>query len=386
MPAGLYLHIPFCRVRCPYCSFNVFAGLDELIPDYLARLPAELDLRLGGRAVAADTLYLGGGTPSLLTPAQVDSLLRAVAERVGEPAEITLEVDPGSADRERLAGFRAAGVTRVTVGVQTFSPRLLGGLGRAHTVADAVETLEDLRSVGFDDLNIDLMFGLPGQCPRDFDNDLARALAYGPTHLSLYNLTIEPGTEFAVRERRGDLPLPPEDDEASMYRTAVERTRAQGLDRYEVSNFARPGRESRHNRKHWFGHEYIGLGAGAHGFHAAAGRRWWNLKSPRKWMRAIDAGVAPEAGAEMLGRAERLAEAILLGLRTVQGLNRARFQSEFEVDPGASMGWAGPEDPLHGPRALRSAAAVTLTDTGFLVADHLAERLLRSLDPPGWGG
>jgi len=382
--AGVYLHLPFCRVHCPYCSFNVFAGIDDLIPEYVATLPRELDLRLDGRRPEVDSVYFGGGTPSLLGPAQVGGLLEAIAARtrLDPDSEITLEVDPGSADRDRLAGFVAAGVNRFTVGVQTFEPRLLRELGRAHDVADAVATLDDLEAVGARNVNIDLMFGLPRQTPEDFDADLRRAIARGPAHLSLYNLTVEPGTGFDRRRRKGALVLPSEDDQAAMYRAAVDATRGAGIERYEVSNFARAGRRSRHNSKHWRSAPYFGLGAGAHGFAPARRLRWWNLKSPRRWARAVDAGRLPEAGREELTAEERLAEAVLVGLRTVEGLDRDRFLREFGVDPGADPTWAGGSDPRGGARVRVSPHHVRLTDAGFLVADHLAERLLRRLDPP----
>jgi len=385
---GVYMHLPFCRVRCPYCSFHVYAGLADRIPEYTATLPAELDLRLAGARPTVDTIYFGGGTPSLVRADRIARLLDAVAARVDVTgdAEITLEVDPGSASRERLAGFRSAGVNRVTLGAQTFRPELLAGLGRAHDVPATLRTLDDLRAAGFTDIALDLMFGLAGQSPDDFEADLRRALELEPTHLSLYNLTVEPGTGYDRRRREGTLVLPPEDAQATMYATAVARTREAGLLRYEVSNFAAPEHRSRHNRKHWTGAPYLGLGTGAHGFDPAAGVRWWNVRSLRRWGRAVAAGRLPEAGREELTRAQRLAEAVLVGLRTVEGLDRARFRAEFGVDPGAETGWAGPPDSADGPCVVVDDAAVRLTDAGFLLAAHLADRLLGRLDPPRHAG
>jgi oxygen-independent coproporphyrinogen-3 oxidase len=368
--------------------------MEARIPGYVDALPIELDLRLkelGPLAPARlDTLYLGGGTPSLLEAAQVHRLLTSVQARIPlvDGAEITLEIDPGSADADRIRDFQDAGVNRVTVGVQTFEPRLFAELGRAHDVDDAMRTIEDVREAGFTNLNLDLMFGLPGQSPDDFARDLARAIALEPSHLSLYNLTVEPNTGYAGRRARGALELPAEDDQAAMYELAVEATRSAGLDRYEVSNFAREGSRSRHNSLHWSGGEYLGVGAGAHGFSPASRPpvRWWNLRSPRRWEREVRAGRLPEAGREALSRTQQLAETVMLGLRRVEGIDRAAFRRRFGVDPGLVLREGPGGDLIDGGWIVVDPRTVRLTDPGFLLADHLSERLLGRLDPPRMDG
>ena len=331
MPTGIYLHIPFCRIKCPYCDFNTYAGIDDQRPRYVAALKEELRHRIGtSDVVRFDTLYCGGGTPSLLDPGDVAALV----DLAGAPAEITLEANPGAVDVDRLAAFRDAGVTRLTVGCQTFQPELLAGLGRLHDVGETRAALAAAPAAGFTELNVDLIYGLSGQTLALWDADLDEALGSGATHVSLYNLTIEDGTPFARWRAAGSLPLPDEETQAAMYERAVERTAAAGLIRYEVSNFARPGSECRHNRVYWEGGAYLGCGAGAHGFEPgdgtpSFGRRYWNLRVPKAYAAAVERGDRPEAGAEQLGRAEAMTESIMLGLRTSAGVDLDRFEARF---------------------------------------------------------
>ncbi|MCP4869344.1 MAG: radical SAM family heme chaperone HemW [Proteobacteria bacterium] len=380
MPTGIYLHIPFCRIKCPYCDFNTYAGIDDQRPRYVAALKEELRHRLGTfqpGEFAAGSLYFGGGTPSLLDPEDVAEL----GEIAGSPAEVTLEANPGTVDLPKLQALRAAGVNRLTLGCQTFHPELLAGLRRLHDVKQTHEAIEAAHAAGFTELNIDLMYGLSGQTLAHWDADLDQAAAARPTHLSLYNLTIEEGTPFARWRAAGELPLPGEELQGAMYERAVERAETGGWGRYEVSNFALPGSECRHNQVYWSGEAYLGCGAGAHGFAPADGspshgRRWWNHRVPRRYCQEVEAGRLPEDGHEELGRTQAMTEALLLGLRTREGLDLARFQRRFGASPIELLG-----APL---KDFRARELIRVRGTHLIVAEHaviLLDSLLARLAP-----
>ena len=389
MPTAIYLHIPFCRIKCPYCDFNSFAGQEELIPRYLDALAAELIARLRSavpRPFGPSTVYFGGGTPSLLRADQVARLLDLIHEH-GSPTsrmEITLEANPGTVDLESLTGFRRAGVNRLTVGCQTFRPHLIGRLGRLHDVLQSRQALAGARAAGFEELNLDLMFGLPGQSELDWQADLDDALAEAPTHLSLYDLTVEPGTGFQRLRDEGLLDLPDEEARAVMYEEACRRCQAAGLRAYEVSNFARPGSECLHNRIYWRGDPWIGAGAGAHGFAPGDGRdrygrRWWNLLSPVEYAERVEAGELPQEGEEHLTRRQAMDEALLLGLRTREGVDLRLFEDRFGLDLAAALGptlTAAVDSGL----ITATSEAMSATQLGRITLDSLIERLSRQLD------
>jgi len=383
VPTGIYLHIPFCRIKCPYCDFNTYAGIDDQRPRYVAALKEELRQRMGTGEPSpfdAGSLYFGGGTPSLLDPEDVAELI----EIAGRPAEVTLEANPGTVDAARLRALRAAGVTRLTVGCQTFQPDLLQGLGRLHDVPQTRRALADAREAGFDELNVDLMYGLSGQTLPQWDADLDEALTTGATHLSLYNLTIEEGTPFARRHAAGRLPLPDEDVQRAMYLRAVERAEGAGFARYEVSNFASAGSECHHNRVYWSGDAYLGCGAGAHGFAPgdgtpSFGRRWWNLRVPRRYCAEVEAGRLPEDGDETLGRPEALTEALLLGLRTRDGLDLVRFQARFGVSAEVLLG-APLADLVERGLIVSRDGALRVAEGAVILLDSLLERLAWQVD------
>lgn len=389
MANGIYLHVPFCRVRCPYCDFNAYAGLNAQIPAYVDALIAELRMRLAERPapLGPSTLYFGGGTPSLLDPEHVARIVTVVRQEAGATAalECTLEANPGTVDRGKLAEFAAAGVTRLTIGGQTFDPALLERLGRIHTVDETRRTLDDALAAGFRSLNLDLMYALPGQTMEGWRRDLAEATERGVPHLSLYNLTIEAGTPFFRQRRAGRLTQPPEELQADMLREAWRATDEAGLARYEVSNFARPGHECRHNQLYWRSEGWLGVGAGAHGFDPAAGswgRRWWNLRPPGAWREAVVAGRLPEDGHELLGETEARLEAVMLGLRTRAGLDRDAFARRFGPDPARRLGSA--LDVLSRGGLVRvGPQAVKLTEAGEIIADSIIKHLGHQLDTPG---
>jgi oxygen-independent coproporphyrinogen-3 oxidase len=349
---GVYVHIPYCERVCPYCDFAV-VGLRVLTPEverrYVDALLCELERRrpaFAGRALAS--LYLGGGTPSLCRPESIDRIAQAVraAFEARGPIEVTLEVNPSTVERERLPGFRAAGVNRVSLGVQSFDDLTLKRLGRAHRAEAARETLQAARAAGFDALSLDLIFAAPGQTLGQFESDIAAALAFEPEHVSAYELGIEPGTPFATAARRGQLHCADEDAVLAMWDALEARLEAAGYGHYELSAYARPGFEAVHNQRYWQRLPVLGLGVGAFSSDPADGSgrtpfgvRRSNLRSPEAYLSRVEAGESPEAGpAEVLSPATARGEAVFLSLRTSAGLAAAAFEAEFGRAPRAFYG------------------------------------------------
>ena len=343
---GVYLHVPFCERICPYCDFPVVAARAlgrEVEERYVSALRAELAVR---RAAFADlrlaTIYLGGGTPSLLSPHSVRALIDAVRESfAGEPAEVTLEVNPSTLERERLPAFRAAGVDRVSVGVQSFDDTTLRRLGRAHRAREGERTLAACRAAGFARISLDLIAAAPGQDLAGFERDLAAALAHAPEHLSVYELTLEPGTPFARAAERGRLAVADEETAARMLERAEERLTAEGYRRYEISSYARPGCEALHNQRYWERRPVLGLGVGAvsNDPPAAGAPHGTRRTNPR----TLDAYLGVAAGArcaevETLTPQVSRGEAVFLALRTASGLDAARFAAEFGAPPREFFG------------------------------------------------
>jgi oxygen-independent coproporphyrinogen-3 oxidase len=342
---GLYVHIPFCERVCPYCDFAVVRTrhLDPELEDrYVDALLQELDARRGVFAERGlDTVYLGGGTPSLLRPESVARILVGARSAFAQtaPQEVTLEVNPSTLERTRLPAFQAAGVNRLSVGVQSFNDLVLHRLGRAHRAPEARTTLRFARQAGFANLSLDLLFGAPGQSEEDFALDLDEAIDFGPQHVSAYGLTVEPGTPFSLAAGRGQLSLADEDAVASMMELAASRLSSAGLAPYEISSFARPGFESRHNRRYWERRPVLGIGVGAWSSEppsseAPFGARSANLRELPEYLKRIEQGELPTAGApEILDERTARGEAMFLALRTARGLDAARFAAEFGAPP-----------------------------------------------------
>ena len=327
IPLGLYLHLPWCVSRCPYCDFNAHAAaaFDE------ARYAGALLRELARTAAAADgrtlsTVFFGGGTPSRFGAASIRRILaRARAEfDCAADLEVTLEANPESADRARFAGYREAGVDRLSIGVQSFDAASLRALGRAHDPAGARAAIRSARAAGFERINLDLMYGLPGQSPAAARRDLAEALEHDPEHLSWYQLTLEPGTPFARRPP----PLPAHEEIWEMHCSGAELLGAGGYDQYEVSAWCRGGAVCRHNVNYWEYGDYLGLGAGAHGKWTAPDGVVWRAeqaRDPEAWMRAAEAGDAA-AGRERRGAADRVFEFMLGALRLRRGFAWPLFE------------------------------------------------------------
>jgi oxygen-independent coproporphyrinogen III oxidase len=334
----LYLHIPFCRHKCGYCDFNAYAGMDRLMPDYVAALERELEAARARLPFGTlRTVYLGGGTPSLLPAALAERLLDRIGELfdVEAEAEVTLEANPASTDPERLAAWRRSGVNRLSLGVQGFDPRALAVLERRTDGAQARRAFAQAREAGFGNISLDLIYAVPHQTDASWRETVERAVEMAPEHLSCYCLTFETGTLLARRLERGLLPEVDADAQWELLEIADEVLAGAGYRRYEVSSWARPGRRSRHNRAYWACRPVYGAGAGAHSYAVlgSGARRWWNMARPKDYIAAAPDVVAD--GEELDPRLAR-AERIMLGLRTVRGLRPpAGFESELaELEAG----------------------------------------------------
>jgi oxygen-independent coproporphyrinogen III oxidase len=333
--ASLYLHIPFCHTRCHYCDFNTYAGMLPLREPYVRALQTEIALA-GAMAQLPDggrrrsrTIFFGGGTPSLLSVQQITRLLQACyqAFAVDEHAEISMEGNPGTLSPGQLQGLRLAGVNRLSFGAQTFDAGLLQTLGRIHSPEAIVQAVESARSAGFTSINLDFMFGLPGQTMQQWQETLDQALKLRPEHLSLYSLIIEEGTSFFTWTHEGRIVPGDEDLCADMYEYAEERLRAEGYENYEISNWALPGHQCRHNMTYWWNLPYIGMGAGAHSFFA--GKRFSDVLNPQEYLRLLKAGQLPVAESEEVTRLQEMTETSFLGLRTAMGLHLPTFLERF---------------------------------------------------------
>jgi len=339
---SLYLHIPFCHTRCYYCDFNTYAGILPLREPYVRALLAEIALageqarHDDGSPRRARTIFFGGGTPSLLTVTQIKRLLHAcrAAFALDEDAEITLEANPGTLTSEQLVGLRAAGINRLSLGSQSFDAQLLKTLGRIHTPAEITQALSHARAAGFTSINLDFMFGLPGQSMRQWQETLAQALMLRPEHLSLYSLIIEEGTPFFNWTQEGRIVPGDEDLCADMYEYADELLQAVGYVNYEISNWALPGHQSRHNLTYWRNLPYIGMGAGAHSFFA--GKRFSNERDPQQYINALKKRQLPVVESETIEATQEMSETAFLALRTASGLHLPTFEERFAT-PFASF-------------------------------------------------
>jgi oxygen-independent coproporphyrinogen-3 oxidase len=380
-PFALYAHIPWCRHVCPYCDFNVYASSEPPEAAYVEALTTEIAAWAAcspWRGRALRSLYLGGGTPSLLSPDAVARVLASAARSFGlaSGAEVTLEANPGGLNAARLGGYRAAGVTRLSLGAQSFTPAHLQTLGRDHTVEDIGAAVGAARDAGFDNVSLDLIFGVPGSTVADWQADLAAALALAPPHVSAYSLTYEESTPFFAWRAKGRLAPVGEDDEAAMADLTVGTLEAAGLARYEISSFARPGYESRHNLAYWDGSDYLGIGAGAHSFAGtpASGRRFANERLPARYVAAVAATGTAVARDEWLTERQARAEFCFTGLRQVAGVDTAVFRQRFGCDVEAAFPHIARlvADDL----VQRAGGRLQLTARGLRFADTVAAQFL----------
>jgi putative oxygen-independent coproporphyrinogen III oxidase len=339
--AGIYLHVPFCLRRCHYCDFNTYADRAALIGDYVAALHADIArVAAGGPAAVAPpgadadrggwptftSVFVGGGTPTLLPADDLAGIVTAVrgALPIADDAEVTVEANPETVDAAYLSRVVAAGVTRVSIGAQSFAPHVLRALGRWHERDAPLRAVAAAREAGIERVSLDLIYGTPGESDDDWRGSVETALATGIGHLSAYALTVEPSTEYARRVRLGTAVAPDDDVQAARMEQVDALASAAGLARYELSNWARPGLESAHNLTYWRDGDWLGIGAGAHGHWQ--GRRWWCVRSPERYVSAGLGGASTVAGAEVPDAGQRRAERLLLGLRIAEGVPRAAVE------------------------------------------------------------
>jgi putative oxygen-independent coproporphyrinogen III oxidase len=373
-PISLYLHVPFCATRCGYCDFNTYTAAElgsapgASRTAFLAAARTELQLAahvLGARTV--DTVFVGGGTPTLLAADELVGLLGAVRERftLAPGAEVTTECNPESVDEAYLNALVEGGFTRISFGMQSARPHVLKVLERRHTPGRVADVVGWARAAGFGSVSLDLIYGTPGESVDDWRASLAAALACRPDHMSAYALIIEDGTRLAAQIRRGDVPPPVDDDQADFYEVADRELTAAGLDWYELSNWSRPGHECRHNLAYWRGNPWWGVGPGAHSH--VGGVRWWNVKHPRSYSEALRQGVSPAAAREVLAPDDRRIERVLLESRLSSGLPLSVLtpSEQARVRDLVARGWVALNED-----------ALTLTLQGRLLADAVVRDLL----------
>jgi oxygen-independent coproporphyrinogen III oxidase len=381
---GLYVHIPFCAAICNYCNFNRGLFDAELKARYVRAVSAEIarsgraggsggaggSSGAGGSGGVADTIYFGGGTPSLLEPEEIADIIRACREAfaVSADAEVTLEANPETVSVDRLAAFRAAGVNRVSFGVQSFRENELRRLSRLHSADRARDAVSEARAAGFDNVSIDLMMWLPGQRLEEWLQSVDEAIRVAPDHLSLYLLEVYPNAPLKDEMARQRWSQAPDDDAAAMYVTAMERLEAAGLQQYEISNVARPGRRSRHNLKYWTDQEWLGFGCGAHS--TRNGARWKNVSSTEEYVDRIARDAGTEVDVRRLSDSERLGDALFTGLRLAEGVELATIRQRYGVDVWRRFG-ADLQVYVDAGLLLHDGATLRLTRRGMLLAHEV---------------
>lgn len=333
MKIGLYIHIPFCQQKCLYCDFPSHANLTHLYESYVAALCREIS-GVGGvlSDCIVESIYIGGGTPTILSADSLGKILRKVhtAFSIHPDAEISIEANPGTIDKVKLLALQAGGVNRISFGVQTFSDSLLSAIGRIHSAAQAVESIKMAQEVGFGNINIDLMYGLPGQSIEQLEESILQGAKLNVKHISAYGLKIEEGTAFAALQDEGKLILPDEETDEAMYELTTRLLPQLGFKRYEISNFANNGYECVHNLKYWQYQPYVGVGCAAHSF--LNGERLANQSDVLLYISAIESGQLPITVRETPDPETAMAEYIFLALRTVKGLSIELFNQYFDVD------------------------------------------------------
>ena len=357
---GLYVHVPFCTAICNYCNFNrgLFeSGLKDQYVDAVCR-----EIRLRARGVPADTIFFGGGTPSLLEPAEIAAIVQTCRDNFAltPDAEVTLEANPEGVSEARLSGFRGAGVTRLSFGVQSFRDDELRRLTRLHSAGRAVAALREARAAGFDDVSLDLMMWLPQQTVAEWLESVDALIDLGPDHASLYMLEVYPNAPLREEMARAKWSVAPDDDVADMYLQSMERLDAAGYEQYEISNVAKPGRHSRHNLKYWTDGEWLGFGPGAHT--TIDGMRTRNVSGTADYVAAVTPGGALVAEARTLSRQERMEEALFTGLRLNEGLSVEKVRADYGIDLWSEFG----------------AELQPFRDLGWLIYDEGRLRLTRA--------
>ena len=370
-PTSAYVHIPFCTQICYYCDFSKVFIKNQPVDSYLEHLIEEYD---SYDIKKLRTLYIGGGTPTALSAPQLAFLLEKLTENLDLSylEELTIEANPGDLDQEKIAVLKDSPVNRVSLGVQTFNDRMLKQIGRSHSEKDIYENIANLKKAGFDNISIDLIYALPKQTMEDVKTNVAKAIALDIPHMSLYSLILENHTVFMNRMRRGKLPLPKEDLEAEMFDYIIAELEKAGFEHYEISNFSKPGFESRHNLMYWDNAEYYGIGAGASGY--VYGVRYKNHGPIRHYLQAVEAGHA-RVQEEVLTLKEKMEEEMFLGLRKKSGVSKKRFEEKFGVSFEDQYGAVVSELTEQG-LLIPDRDMVRMTKQGLFLGDTVAEKFI----------
>ena len=353
---GVYVHIPFCASKCEYCAFATWTDRGHLVSRYLEALHTEITSAVVDGMPVADTVFVGGGTPTLVPGDELAAVIASIP--VADDAEITVECNPDDVTVELLSTYRSAGVNRVSLGVQSMSAHVLRSLGRTHDQRNVERAVDAIKAAGLASFNLDVIYGAAGESVDDWRNTVEAVLAFDPPHISAYGLTVEAGTPLASQPNRH----PDDDDQADKYELVDDLLAGAGLSNYEVSNWAKPGHESRHNHLYWNQDDYRGFGCAAHSH--ASGRRWWNLRTPDRYLEAIAIGASVEASSETLDAATRHFEGLQLALRTRDGVPAEAFDPET-LELLEAMVVPHPGDPRR----------VVLTRAGRLMANEVSLRL-----------
>ena len=347
---GVYVHIPFCRHRCDYCAFATWTDRDGVMDAYVEAVMTDIERKVALGMPVADTVFFGGGTPTRLDPALLAKIVRAIP--VSKNAEITIECNPDDVTAPMMTTYVAAGVNRISMGVQSMVGHVLASLGRTHDPANVVGAVDAARAAGISSINLDLIYGVHGESIDDWRHTLEQTIALKPTHISAYGLTVEAGTPLADDPSRH----PDDDDQADKYVLADDVLTASGMHNYEISNWALPGHECRHNKVYWSQGNYTGFGCAAHSH--LDGRRWWNMRTPERYIEAVQKGESVEAADEVLDAATRAREALELSLRTSHGVPRGTLDIDFLGDLVEEVG-----------------ERIVLTRKGRLLANEVSLRL-----------
>ncbi|WP_018130366.1 radical SAM family heme chaperone HemW [Effusibacillus pohliae] len=339
IPSSLYIHIPFCASKCYYCDFNSYVSTGEVMDRYLDALDKEIELLAGELPWRPlETVFFGGGTPTMFDVRQTERMMQILHRhfRLAEGAEVSVEANPGTVTPEKLRVLREGGANRLSFGVQSFNDSILKKLGRLHDTLTVYHSYEKARQAGFSSINLDLMFGLPGQTVEIFADSLRRVLELQPEHISAYSLKVEEGTPFAIWQEKGKLHLPPEEDDLAMYRLLIDTLAAHGYGMYEISNFAKKGHVCQHNQVYWRNEPYLAAGAGAHGY--VNNVRYVNLSSVPEYTDVCLSGLRPVAGQETIPEPIQREDTMILGLRMIRGVEYSRFRERHGVEMGDVFG------------------------------------------------
>lgn len=328
--AGLYIHIPFCKRKCLYCDFNSYENRESDAEAYVKALVKEIEMYGGKDEITYKTVFIGGGTPTFINYSLMGSIMEAVSSHIAHNAEISMECNPGTVTPESLRYYKSIGINRLSIGLQAWQDSLLKKIGRIHSLPEFLYTFKSARKAGFDNINVDLMFALPDQTMDMWMETLKNICSLGVEHISCYSLKLEEGTRMYDMYRSKIITLPDEDTDREMYYHAIDILNKFCYEQYEISNFAKPGFQCRHNIIYWHNEEYIGVGAGSHS--KVGSRRYWNEGDIGKYIRIIEEGEFPVEGEELISKEEEMWETMFLALRLNEGLNIKAFEEKYNID------------------------------------------------------